>query len=144
MRYSGPPRIPVLRLGAAILLSPLPIALLLGVAAGFVVEPQDALRYSLTVAAAGAVLGTGGALVVGLPLALWLLRDPAASWTSWGLAGLGSGAILTAPLLLVWGLAMSSEPFSFYWLLPFAIVLSLASASSLVARLILLNLPGAR
>jgi ethanolamine transporter EutH len=97
-------RIPPLPLAACILAGPVIASLLPGIFAAGSSPGDSFLRIWGTLA----LFGVCYAAVVGVPLALLLLRDPALPWRRWLGAGLLAG-LITAALLLGWAALTSTR-----------------------------------
>ncbi|MDG2533322.1 hypothetical protein P6144_06670 [Sphingomonas sp. HITSZ_GF] len=97
-------RIPALPLIACVLAGPVIAALLPGIFSAGTSPADSFLRIWGTLA----LFGVCYAAVVGVPLALLLLRDPALPWQRWFGAGLLAG-LITAALLLAWAALTSAR-----------------------------------
>lgn len=137
-RAMGPDqRIPALPLLACVLAGPVIASLLPGVFAAGSSAGDSFLRIWGTLA----LFGICYAAVVGVPLALLLLRDPALPWRLWLGTGLLAG-LITAALLLVWaGLTSTRNLIHGQWaemqVLTLWIVVPLVLLSAIVSRVAL-------
>jgi hypothetical protein len=97
-------RIPALPLIACVLAGPVVAALLPGIFAAGSSPGDSFLRIWGTLA----LFGICYAAIVGVPVALLLLRDPALPWPRWFGAGLLAG-LITAAILLGWAALTSAR-----------------------------------
>lgn len=97
-------RIPAAPLIACVLAGPVIASLLPGIFAAGSSAGDSFLRIWGTLS----LFGICYAAVIGVPLALWLLRDPALPWRRWLGAGLLAG-LVTAALLLGWAALTSTR-----------------------------------
>lgn len=128
-------RIPALPLVACILAGPIPASLLAGFAGS---GGADAL---LRVWGTLALFGLCYALVIGVPIALLLLRDPALPWRRWIGAALLAGLITTAIILAWTGLSSARHLVAGQWgafqVLMLWLVVPLVLFSAIVSRILL-------
>lgn len=128
-------RLAALPLTACVLAGPIPAAL---VPALFANADQDGfLRTWGTLALIGLVY----AAVIGVPLALWALRDPAAPWRRWIGIGIVAGLLSTAAAL-AWTALTSTRhlvegQWSAFQLILLWIVVPLVLLSAIVSRVLL-------
>jgi ethanolamine transporter EutH len=128
-------RIPALPLTACILAGPLPAALLAALAGSGGAE--SLLRVWGTLA----LFGLCYALVIGVPIALLLLRDPALPWRRWIAAALLAGLITTAVVLIWTGFSSARHLVAGQWdafqVLIFWLVVPLVLFSAIVSRILI-------
>ena len=128
-------RIAALPLSLGVLAGPIPAALLAAFAGSGGTE--SLLRVWGTLA----LFGLCYALVIGVPIALWLLRDPALPWRRWIGAGLVAGMLTTA-LVLAWTASSSARhlvagQWGGFQLLMLWLIVPLVLVSALVSRILL-------
>jgi hypothetical protein len=133
---AGSNRIAASPLALCVLAGPIPAALLAAFAGS---GGADSL---LRVWGTLALFGLCYALLVGVPIALWLLRDPALPWRRWIGAALLAGMITTA-LVLAWtGLSSARHLVAGQWdgfqLLMLWLVVPLVLVSAIVSRILLI------
>lgn len=133
---AGSNRIAALPLAMCVLAGPIPAALLAAFAGS---GGADSL---LRVWGTLALFGLCYALLVGVPIALWLLRDPVLPWRRWIGAALLAGMITTA-LILAWtGFSSARHLVAGQWdsfqLLMLWLVVPLVLVSAIVSRMLLL------
>jgi len=133
----GEERVPVLPLVACVLAGPVIASLLPGVFAAGSNAGDSFLRIWGTLA----LFGICYAAIVGVPIALLFLRDPALPWRHWFGAGLLAG-LVTAAIVLGWtGLTSVRHLVAGQWaevqVLTLWIVVPLVLLSAIVSRVIL-------
>jgi len=130
-------RISALPLAACVLAGPVIAALLPGIFSAGTSPADSFLRIWGTLS----LFGICYAAVVGVPLALLLLRDPALPWHRWLGAGLLAG-LITAALLLAWAALTSTRnliggQWAEMQILTLWIVVPLVLLSAIVSRIML-------
>lgn len=133
----GEERVPVLPLIACVLAGPVIASLLPGIFAAGSNAGDSFLRIWGTLA----LFGICYAAIVGVPIALLFLRDPALPWQRWFGAGLLAG-LVTAAIVLGWtGLTSVRHLVAGQWaevqVLTLWIVVPLVLLSAIVSRVIL-------
>ncbi|MBB4100932.1 hypothetical protein [Sphingomonas kyeonggiensis] len=133
----GEERVPILPLVACVLAGPVIASLLPGIFAAGSNAGDSFLRIWGTLA----LFGICYAAIVGVPIALLFLRDPALPWRRWFGAGLLAG-LVTAAIVLGWtGLTSVRHLVAGQWaevqVLTLWIVVPLVLLSAIVSRVIL-------